>query len=184
VRELSTARLDVRPWRLDEADRFYDLYRRIEVVRWLSAQPMANLEEAKAMILRNQDRLSADPSYGSWAIVPRAAGVPAGSVLLKPLPGDGAEIEIGWQLHPDSQGRGYATEAASALLADAFSDGLEEVWAVTLLDNNRSARVCERIGMRLLGITNRWYEHPSLMFWVGAHPGQEPSLEADRPVDG
>jgi hypothetical protein len=34
-----------------------------------------------------------------------------------------------------------------------------------MLDNDRSARVCGRIGMRLLGITDRWYPEPSLMFW-------------------
>lgn len=160
----------------------YDLYRREEVVRWLAAPPMASPDEAKRMIQRNLERLASDPAYGSWAIVLRQPGTPVGSVLLKPLPNGGGEVEIGWQVHPDSQGRGYATEAAGAVLTAAFEGGLEEVWAVTLLDNERSARVCEKLGMRLLGITERWYEHPSLMFWIGAHAGQRPSLSPDRPV--
>ena len=47
----------------------------------------------------------------------RATGVPVGTVPLKPLPDGAGEIEIGWHLHPDSWGRGFATETARALLA-------------------------------------------------------------------
>ena len=79
-------------------------------------------------------------------------------------------------------GKGIATEAATALLARGFANGLEEVWALTHLDNNRSIAVCRKIGMRLLGITNRWYTGPSLMFWAGSRPGQEPSLDSDEPA--
>ena len=39
-----------------------------------------------------------------------------------------------------------------------------------------------RIGMQLLGITHRWYHEPSLMFWTGSRPGQEPSLTPDQPA--
>jgi hypothetical protein len=31
---MATERLLIRPWRVDEADRFFDIHRRIEVVRW------------------------------------------------------------------------------------------------------------------------------------------------------
>jgi RimJ/RimL family protein N-acetyltransferase len=117
-------------------------------------------------------------------VVERLSDVPAGTVLLKPLPdGDGdGEIEIGWRLHPDSWGKGLASEAAGALLKRGFADGLEETWAVAHLDNHRSVGVCRRIGMRLLGITHRWYHEPSLMFWVGAQPGREPSVGPDEPA--
>jgi RimJ/RimL family protein N-acetyltransferase len=51
---------------------------------------------------------------------------------------------------------------------------------VTHLDNDRSIAVCRKIGMRLLGITHRWYPGPSLMFWTGARGRQEPSLAPDE----
>jgi RimJ/RimL family protein N-acetyltransferase len=105
-----------------------------------------------------------------------------GGVLLKPLPNGTGEVEIGWHLHPDSWGRGLATEAAGAVLAHGLENGLDEVWAVTHVHNHRSGRVCTRLGMRLLGITHRWYDHPSLMFWIGAHPGQTPSIQPDEPA--
>jgi RimJ/RimL family protein N-acetyltransferase len=169
---------------LDEADRFFDVYRRQEVVRWIGAEPMQNRREAIEMIERGRARLEADSRFGSWAVVDRACGVPVGSVILKPLPDGAGEVEIGWQLHPDSWGQGFASEAASAVLERGFADGLPEVWAVMYPDNDRSVAVCRRIGMRLLGTTHCWYHEPSLMFWAGARPGQRPSLEPDQPAPG
>jgi RimJ/RimL family protein N-acetyltransferase len=177
-----TDRVIIRPWRRDEADRMFDMLRRPEVVKWLGRgrQPMQHRDEALAYIERWAVTLAADPRFGCWAAVERASGVPAGSVLLKALPDGDGEIEIGWHFHPDSWGRGLATEAAGALLARGFADGLDEVWAVTDLDNHPSIAVCRRIGMKLLGVTHRWYHDPSMMFWTGAREDQEPSLAPDE----
>jgi RimJ/RimL family protein N-acetyltransferase len=141
---------------------------------------MRDRQEAVESLERYTADLAADSRFGAWAVVERGRDVPAGSVLLKPLPNGEGEIEIGWHLHPDSWGRGIATEAAAAVLAHGFASGLEEIWAVTYLDNDRSIGVCRKIGMRLLGITHRWYPNPSLMFWAGARETQEPSLEPDE----
>jgi RimJ/RimL family protein N-acetyltransferase len=179
-----TARVTIRPWHRDEADRLFDLLSRMEVAKWLSAppRPMQHRDEAVARIERWLTELAADPRFGAWAAVERSSGVPAGTVLLKPLPNGDGEVEIGWHFHPDSWGKGLASESASALLARGFAEGLEEVWAVTNLDNHASAAVCRRIGMRLLGVTHRWYHEPSLMFWAGARQEHEPSLGPDAPV--
>jgi RimJ/RimL family protein N-acetyltransferase len=174
-----TKRLVVRPWRLDEADRFVEIYRRPEVVRWFPAAPMVNRQEAVERIERHLAQLAADPRFGRWAVVDRSSGVPVGTVILKPLPDGDGEVEIGWHLHPARWGKGFASEAAGAVLSRGFADGLGEVWAVTDFDNHRSAAVCRRIGMRLLGVTNRWYHEPSLMFWAGARDDQRPSLTPD-----
>ena len=179
---ITTERLVIRAWRFDDADRFFDIYRRPEVVSWMGVEPMQERREAIEMIERNRARLEQDPRFGSWAAVDRASGVPVGGVILKPLPDGQGEVEIGWQLHPDSWGNGFASEAARAVLERGFADGLPEVWAVTYLDNRRSAAVCRRIGMQLLGITHRWYHEPSLMFWKGSTPGQQPSLGPDQPA--
>jgi RimJ/RimL family protein N-acetyltransferase len=178
-----TKRVVIRPWHPDEADRLFDLLGRTEVVRWLGpAQPMQQREEAVARIATWARMTAEDLRFGAWAAVERASGVPAGMVLLRPLPNGQGEVEIGWHFHPDSWGRGLASEAAGALLARAFAVGLTEVWAVTDLENRASMAVCERIGMRLLGVTRRWYEGPSQMFWAGRLEGQRPSLMPDVPV--
>jgi RimJ/RimL family protein N-acetyltransferase len=62
---------------------------------------------------------------------------------------ENSRAEIGWTLHPDSMGRGYATEAAEAVLDLAFVRlGLHRVYAELDPRNDPSIRLCRRLGMR------------------------------------
>jgi RimJ/RimL family protein N-acetyltransferase len=162
-----TERLVVREWTTSPEDvaRRYDTYRREEVVKWLgNATPLASLQETAERLGRAQAFYDAhEGRYGVWAVQVRDTGIVAGSVLLVPMPepSDGSqgagEIEIGWHLHPDSWGRGYATEAAKAVLEHGFGLGLEEISAIAKPDNSPSIAVMRRIGMRHCGRTSRWY---------------------------
>lgn len=63
--------------------------------------------------------------------------------------GEHGEVEIGWTLAPDVWGRGYATEAGAACLAHGL--GVLErkrILAIIQHDNDRSAAVARRLGMR------------------------------------
>jgi RimJ/RimL family protein N-acetyltransferase len=161
-----TERLIVRPWTDSDADvaRLYDIYSRWEVSRWLGNPPavMASPDEAAPRIERwNTFGANLGGRRGIWAIQRRDTGVVAGSVLLVPLADAdgtrGAEHEVGWHLHPDSWGNGFATEAARGAIDMGFADGLEEIYAVVYPDNAPSLRVCQRLGMTPLGRTDRWY---------------------------
>jgi RimJ/RimL family protein N-acetyltransferase len=58
--------------------------------------------------------------------------------------------ELGYVFHPDVAGRGYATEAATAVLDLAFRElGLHRVIAQLDARNTASARLAERLGMRI-----------------------------------
>ena len=154
-KDLRTGRLRLRPWTTDPADlaRLCDLYGREEVTRWLGGTPSvppAELVERWAEVHRRDER------FLCWAIE-RPDGVPAGTVLLKPLPNGVGEVEVGWHLHPDSWGHGYATEAARAVIDRAFARGLPEVYAVVRPGNEPSVAVCRRLGMTPLGRMRRWY---------------------------
>ncbi|MGY2080358.1 GNAT family N-acetyltransferase [Modestobacter sp. SYSU DS0657] len=153
---LCTDRLRLRAWTTDEADlaRLADLYSRDEVTRWLGGPPTVTPAE---LVQRWELVHQLDARHGCWAIEPRDGGAVAGTVLLKPLPNGVGEVEVGWHLHPDSWGCGYATEAARAVVDRAFGEGLAEVYAVVRPDNTRSLAVCDRLGMAPLGRTRRWY---------------------------
>ena len=73
-------------------------------------------------------------------------------------------MQIGWHLHPDSHGMGYAAEAARAVLAHGHASGLAEIRALMHLDNYPSIAVARRIGMRYVGVTDDWYDSPSEVF--------------------
>jgi RimJ/RimL family protein N-acetyltransferase len=63
--------------------------------------------------------------------------------------GEHRQGEIGFIVHPDHQGHGYATEAAAAILALAFGTyDLHRVYGSLEPRNTASARVLERLGMR------------------------------------
>ena len=84
-------------------------------------------------------------------------------VLTLPNAEDG-EVEVGWHLHPDSWGHGYATEAATAVIQHGFDAGLPEVYAITHTTNERSQAVCRRLGLDDLGVMEKWYDEESRVY--------------------
>jgi RimJ/RimL family protein N-acetyltransferase len=158
VELVRTPRLALRSWGPGDVGTFHDLYSRWDVMRWLGAHPrrvLADADEARARIERW--RANEAPPLGLWAVVPTGAATPVGTVLLLPLAdaaGPTDEVEVGWHLHPDHWGYGYATEAAAALLKEA---GLPRVLALTDPDNVRSQAVARRLGMADEGLTDRWF---------------------------
>ena len=165
---LETERLLIRPWRHEDADRLLDLLSRLEVVKWLGdGEPvlMKDLDEAHTRVNRYAER--DDPPLGMWAVERRSDGVVLGTVLLLTLPNDEhGEVEIGWHLHPDAWGHGYATEAARAVLAHGFAGGLREIIAVAHTDNDASIAVMRRLGMEDRGIVEKLYEGESACFAI------------------
>ena len=63
-------------------------------------------------------------------------------------PSRGPHVELAWRFAKRAWGHGYATEAALACKRHGLDDlGLEELFAFTVQENERSRRVMERIGM-------------------------------------
>jgi RimJ/RimL family protein N-acetyltransferase len=173
VELLRTPRLVLRNWEESDLPAFFDLYSREDVIRWLGSHPrraVATPEEARERLHRWHARERGfDPPLGLWAIVPLIPGTqqPVGTVPLVPLAdanGPTGLIEVGWHLHPDHQGRGLATEAAAAILAVAAKAGIEQVIALTDLDNIRSQAVAARLGMHDDRLTDRWFGLTSRQF--------------------
>jgi RimJ/RimL family protein N-acetyltransferase len=157
---IRTDRLVIRPWREDEAPRLLDILRRPEIVRWLGhPKTLDTVDEARAKIRGMAD----DLPKSEWAFEVAETGVPAGSLMLVDIPhseqSDGSSlVQIGWDAHPDATGKGYTTEAARAVLEYGLASGLPEIRALTHTDNYPSMRVCDRLGMTYLGITEDWYD--------------------------
>jgi RimJ/RimL family protein N-acetyltransferase len=153
---LRTGRLRLRPWTTSPADiaRLTDIYSRDEVTRWLGGAPTVTAEELVARWAAVHDL---DMRFGCRAIE-LPDGAVAGTVLFKPLPNGVGEVEVGWHLHPDSWGHGYATESARAVIDRGFGAGVPEVYAVVRPGNDASIAVCRRLGMEPLGRLRRWYD--------------------------
>ncbi|MCD9197015.1 GNAT family N-acetyltransferase [Aeromicrobium wangtongii] len=160
---IETERLVLRPFTQDDAPALFELFSLPEVARWSgTGQPMTDVSEAIARIERMPERAGGHPAAGLFATVRRGTGAFVGMTLLVRIPSsagnDREDHEIGWHLHPDAWGHGYATEAATALVQRGFDAGMPRLVAVTNPDNIRSQAVCHRLGMTDLGLTSDWYD--------------------------
>jgi ribosomal-protein-alanine N-acetyltransferase len=86
------------------------------------------------------------------AIETRAEGHLIGNCGVR-LTAPGSRVaDIGYELAPDEWGRGYATEAARAIVAFGFETlGLHRIAATCVADNVASAHVLEQLGLRREG---------------------------------
>jgi RimJ/RimL family protein N-acetyltransferase len=168
--ELETDRLVLRSWTVGDADFVFDMYSRWEVQRFLGTAPSVMQERDEAVKALQRWSGLEHPVHHIWAITLRDDDRPVGSLLLKSIPASGTDgtpsgdTEIGWHLHPDAWGKGYASEAAARVLEYAFESDLDRVVAVTYPDNTASQAVCLRIGMRHLGPTDVYYDTTCELF--------------------
>lgn len=160
TQELTTDRLTLRPWRVDDAQSALDIYGHEEVTRWLSPD-MDHVPNLSAMRLLLQQWIAEDarlPSpAGRWAIQRNADDRVIGGAILLPLPPGREDLEIGWQLHPYTWGNGYATETTHALATWAFSQDVYEIFAVLRPGNTRAAATVRHNGMHWVGETTKYF---------------------------
>ncbi len=174
MRDLTTARLSLRRFTIADVDFVFDMYSRWEVQRFLGLVPRVMTERAEAEERVARYASLEHPVHGVWAVTDAVDGRRLGALLLKPLPASAPEtplppsgdIEIGWHMHPDAWGHGYASEAARAVLDHAFDSGLARVLAVTRRDNVASQAVARRIGMRNDGSTTKYYNTSCELFSI------------------
>lgn len=92
--------------------------------------------------------------WSFWAVDEKKTGALVGAAGLFPLAWEGPEVELAYHVVPSRWGRGYATEAAAALLDAAWREtDLDHVVAVAFEGNRASTRVMEKLGMTYEGPT-------------------------------
>jgi RimJ/RimL family protein N-acetyltransferase len=101
---------------------------------------------------------AADPWSFGFALVHSESGLVIGNAGFIGPPDAEGMVEIAYGVVPDYQGRGYATEAANALVAWAAKNGRVRIArAHTLPEPNASTRVLEKCGFRRVAALN----HPT-----------------------
>jgi RimJ/RimL family protein N-acetyltransferase len=155
--EIVTERLRLRPIRREDLDVVTTLGADERVMAWLGGSLAAEKSEAW---LEKHVRQWREHGLGPFAV--DRNGVIAGFVGLSRADFDAGivpGIEVGWRFVFAHWGKGYATEAARAVIGDAFDRlGLAEVVAATTPGNTRSRRVMERLEM--VYSPSDTFEHP------------------------
>ncbi|SMD18136.1 GNAT family N-acetyltransferase [Lentzea albidocapillata] len=157
---LTTKRLTLRPWQVDDAQAALEIYGHAEVTRWLSPD-MDRVPDLAAMRLLLQqwgaESARLPVPAGRWAIQRNTDDRVIGGAVLLPLPPGDEDLEIGWQLRPDTWGNGYATETTHALAGWAFSQNVQEIFAVVRPGNARAAATVRKNGMHWVGETTKYF---------------------------
>lgn len=163
----TTPRLRLRPPVTTDSDFVQDMYSRAAVMRFIGTGQIQPTRDQALDRIQRYRRLFG-PGTGAWLLEGIADGAPLGFALLKHIPfsadiseadpSAAPDVEIGWHLHPDAWGRGYAAEAATELIAHARHCGHQDLVAVTHPDNHPSQAVARRIGMTSAGLTQRYYD--------------------------
>jgi RimJ/RimL family protein N-acetyltransferase len=111
--------------------------------------PQADLLDVlplQAAIEPDEERL------GVWVMIERESATVVGDIGFLGAPGTDGSIEIGYSVIPDRRGRGYATEAARALVDWALRQpGVTTVVAGCDNSNVPSIRTLERLGFMRTG---------------------------------
>ena len=146
-----TDRLLLRRWRPQDADPFAAMNADPEVMRFIGGGRSLARTESDALLRRFEDEWH-ERGFGLWAVEEHAApGVLLGFCgLTIPafLPAVLPAIEVGWRLARPAWGRGFATEAARAALTWAWENlDIREVISIVHPENDRSLRVCAKLGM-------------------------------------
>ncbi|MBV8171318.1 MAG: GNAT family N-acetyltransferase [Candidatus Eremiobacteraeota bacterium] len=148
---ITTQRLWLRRWTYADRADFTRMVSDAETMRFLhDGIPLSTRQADEAL---DATIAHYELGYGDWAIVARDDGAILGESGLTRLRESG-EVELGYMLRSAFWGRGFASEAASAIVRYAF-DELELGRLVSLIEpaNAASVRIVERLGMRPLGAT-------------------------------
>ncbi|MFT6388363.1 MAG: ribosomal-protein-alanine N-acetyltransferase [Cellvibrionaceae bacterium] len=156
--ELKTERLLLRQWKEDDFDVFDAINADADVMEFYpdiqSSEESFNMAQYFQMLILQK-------GWGFWAVERLSDNSFIGFVGLNEptcdLPVTPC-VEIGWRLSKESWGKGYATEAAKAVLKFAFNElKLNHVYSFASVANIRSRSVMEKIGMKN---TNANFHHP------------------------
>jgi ribosomal-protein-alanine N-acetyltransferase len=146
--QIETSRLLLRSWRDADLEAFARLNADPQVAEFLPD----TLSRAESDAFAERIRAHFDAhGYGLFAVEVKGGAQLVGFVGLSVVPFDAhftPAVEIGWRLAREHWGAGLATEAAEEVLRFAFGAlALNEVVSFTVVDNARSRRVMERIGL-------------------------------------
>jgi RimJ/RimL family protein N-acetyltransferase len=157
-RTIETSRLVIQPWQLSDAAAALAIFGTDEVTKWL-APSLDKIADEHAM--RDQlgawINVTAPPPVGYWAARDRDGGQLVGSGQIIPLPPENRDLLVGFEIVPSRWGSGLAGEVGHALAHYAFSNGLDEIFAVVRTRNERAVAVAEQIGMEWVGETEKYF---------------------------
>ncbi len=160
---LKTERLVLRPFRESDAQAMFNWASDPEVTKYLTWTPHKNAEESRARCAFCERESRKDNVY-HWAI--EFQGELIGDIELGEI-GETETGNVGYCMAKKYWGRGLMTEAFREVVRFAFEEvGLHRIEGMHAKENNRSARVMEKCGLRYEGLKRDGFRLPSTGEWT------------------
>jgi RimJ/RimL family protein N-acetyltransferase len=158
--EITTARLHLRRFTVDDLDAHYVMVGSDPQVTWTSQ--VQSRQQAQAA-LEGRIRHWEEHGFGMWAIIERATQQLIGHGGLQMLE-QSSEVELGYYLGRVAWGRGLATELGRAVVQYGFTQlHLPKIVAVVRPENHSSQRVLSKLGFEYL--RNAHYYGFDVQYW-------------------
>lgn len=147
--ELQSIRLKLRSLEDKDLTALYALRSNEQVNRYLDRPPARSVEDAQAFISKIRDGIAGNQSF-YWAITLKDQPGLIGTICIWNLSVDRKTAELGYELHPDNQGKGYMQEAITLVIRFAFDRiGLSVLEAYSHKDNSASTKLLLKNGFEL-----------------------------------
>jgi RimJ/RimL family protein N-acetyltransferase len=148
MKVLETDRLILRHLTTDDAEFILQLLNEPSWLRFIGDKGVRNLEDARAYILKGPVEMYSRMGFGLYLVELKEEGLAIGMCGL--IKRDSLkDVDIGFAFLPKYWGKGYAFEAASAVMAYGRNVlGLKRIVAITSVDNDSSAKLLEKLGLR------------------------------------
>jgi len=155
---ITTSRLVLRPPVPEDAPSIFKLRSDPEVAVYLNRKLQTAVGEAEAFI-SNLIAGFGEKKWYYWLLCSREDGMFLGTICLWNFSVDRMSAEVGYELLPEFQGRGYATEALEAVLEYGFKTlALARIDAIVEKGNAKSKALLERSGFTI----TKEIEEPSI----------------------
>ena len=150
---LKTARLILRPWNTGDAAALHRLAGEREIADTMISIPHPFTEQYAESWIAGHAKDYAGGNALHFAITLASTGSLVGAVELRAIDAEHSHAELSVWVGVEWWGRGFATEATTAVLRHGFEQlSLNRIVAFHMVRNPASGRVLERIGMRQEGL--------------------------------
>jgi RimJ/RimL family protein N-acetyltransferase len=145
---LETERLTLRKITRDDAAFMLDLLNQPSFIQFIGDRGVRSLDDARKIIDKRYLAAYEQLGFGIYLTLLRGTSIPIGICGLVKRNGLD-DVDIGYAFLPQYWSKGYASEAASAVLAYARNAlGMKRILGITTPDNTSSIRVLEKIGLK------------------------------------
>lgn len=153
---LETERLWLRPLEAADAERLFQIFSDMDVLRHYGMEPHVSIEETEQMVASMLEGMRTGAVI-RWGIVRKDGPGVIGTIGFHNRAPRHRRAEVGYELHPSYWRNGYATEALQAALTYATHTAeIERVGAVVYTENVASQRMLEQNGFCREGLLRRY----------------------------